>query len=237
MYRLASQLKVLVIAAGVLTLAACDTVEFQSPPSEPLLACDPAFVGDWRVEDLQHDHDTTDQQYLRVTADCDRWYSVEVERGDDGAWKPDVDDIEADMALGFAKTATQTFVAARDQPDPAAESTPQDKPNGYTLIAYDHADDTLTLRQIDLKATAHLIVDGVVPGWIDKRDRRPDGSKDGYTGGFWVYVFGTADDTRRLLEKHDLLDAPWMRMVKLDAAGSAELDQWMAEAAAHPSAP
>lgn len=220
---------VLLGSAAALTLAACDTVEFQSPPSEPLAVCDPALVGDWRAEDFRREPGEG-MLYLRITENCERWYSVGIERDEQGNPVPDVDDLEEDLELGFAHSGKQSFIAARDRPKPDQEQTPEDKPNGYTLIAYDRDENTIILRQINLKAAAHLIVDDVVPGWIEKRDRRPDGSRNGYAGGFWVYVFGSAEETSALLDTHPLLDAPWMRLLPVEASDSADIDGWLAAA-------
>lgn len=230
MNRLQSALKLALLStAAMLTLAACDTVEFQSPPSEPLAACDPALVGDWRAEDFRREPGEG-TLYLRITANCERWHSVGIERDEQGNPVPDVDDLEEDMELGFAHSGKQAFIAAKDRPDPTQPSTPEDKPNGYALIAYDRDEDNIILRQIDLKAAAHLIIDGVVPGWIEKRDRRPDGSRNGYAGGFWVYVFGTVEETSALLDAHELLDAPWMRLLPVDTSVSEDIDGWLAGA-------
>lgn len=219
--------KLLWLGASMFTLAACDTVEFQSPPVAALTACDPALVGDWRAEDLRREPGDG-VLYLRITADCDRWYSVGVERNDQDQLVADVDDLEVDLELGFARTDKQTFVAARDRPDPAKQSEPGEKPSGYTLVAYDRAEDTVVLRQINLKATAHLIVDDVVPGWIEKRDRGSDGSRNALSSGFWVFVFGNPEETRALLDGHELLDAPWMRLLPVDDGVSAQIDGWIA---------
>lgn len=218
--------RTLFLGVAALALAACDTVEFQSPPSA-LTACDPLLVGDWRAEDLRREPDS-EVLYLRITAGCERWYSVAIDSDDNGQRKADVDDLEADLELGFARTDTQTFIAARDRPDPAKPAAPDDKPNGYTLVAYDRNDDTLVLRQIELRAAAHLIVDGVVPGWIEKRDRAADGSRNAMASGFWVFVFGSPEETGTLLQTHDLLDAPWMRLLPVEAGISAEIDGWIA---------
>jgi len=220
--------RTLVLGIAGVALAACDTVEFQSPPGA-MTACDPLLVGDWRAEDLRREPDDG-VLYLRITADCDRWYSVGIERNDEGQRVPDVDDLEVDLELGFARSDKQAFVAARDRPDPAKASAADDKPSGYTLVAYDQVDDALVLRQIDLKAAAHLIVDDRVPGWIEKRDRAADGSRNALSSGFWVYVFGNPDETRALLETHELLDAPWMRLLPVEASVSAEIDAWIAGA-------
>lgn len=217
------------VLAGALT-GACDTVEFQSPPAEPLAACDPALVGDWRVEDLREEPDASGRQYLRVSTGCERWLTLSVEPDEAGGEKADIDDLEEDLVLGFARTSGQAWIAARDAPKPG-DTDPQDKPNGYTLIAWNAADDgSVVLRQVDLRKVSHLIVDDKVPGWIEKRDRGADGRRD-LSSGFWVYVFGSADEVRALLEAHELLDAPWMRLKPADAAGRAEIDRWLADAA------
>jgi len=220
--------RALVLGITAVALAACDTVEFQSAPGA-MTACDPLMVGDWRAEDLRREPDDG-VLYLRITAGCERWYSVGIERDDKGNPVPDVDDLEVDMELGFARTDKHAYIAARDRADAAKPGTPDDKPDGYTLVAYDRADVGLVLRQIDIRAVSHLIVDDVVPGWIEKRDRGADGSRNAMASGFWVFVFGSPEETRELLQTHDLLDAPWMRLLPVDTAVSAQIDGWIAAA-------
>jgi len=206
--------------------AACDTVEFQSPPST-LQACDPVLVGDWRVEDMRREPEAKEALYLRVEANCARWYSVGLEPDDAGKMKADVDDLAADMDLAFARTAKQTFIAARDRAKPGQTAAVDDKPEGYLLIAYGASEAAIYLQQVNVKAAAHLIVDGTIPGWVDKRDRRADGSRDAFSSRFWVYVFGSPEETEELLVQHELLDAPWMRLLPVDAATSANIDEWI----------
>lgn len=212
-------------------LAACDTVEFQSPPGE-LAACDEALIGDWRLEDVREEPEADGRQYLRVTGGCERWYTVSTERDETGAEKIEIDDLEEDMRLGFARTSSQAFVVTHDVAK-EGDAAPQDKPKGYTLIAWDAGDDgTITLRQVDLRKVSHLIIDGEVPGWIEKRDRRADGSRDGFVTGHWVFVFGSGDEVRAFLEKHAVLDAPWMRLLPASSEERARIDAWLASSSA-----
>jgi len=226
--------RLLPIVIAVFATTACDTVEFQSAPDEPLADCDAALVGDWLITDLREGPRTDGRQYLRVDSGCERWFTVAVERKADGSEEIEVDDLEEDLVLGFARTSTQAFIAARDRPkDGDANSPSQDKPDGYTLVAWDrHEDASITLRLVDLRKTSHLIIDGKVPGWVEKRDRRADGSRDGYVSTHWAFVFGSAAEVRTLLEAHDLLDAPWMRLEPTDAQDSAQINAWLAGAPA-----
>jgi len=217
----------IILITAALVCAACDTVEFQSPPST-LQVCDTALVGDWRVEDMQREPAANGALYLRVSPQCERWYSVGLEPDDAGKMQADVDDLAVDMDLRFTRTATQTFIAARDRPKDAPPATAEDKPDGYVLIAYDKSETAIYLRQVSVKAAAHLIVDGTIPGWVDKRDRRADGSRDTFSSFFWVYVFGSPEETHDMLQHHEMLDAPWMRLLPVDAATSGNIDEWIA---------
>lgn len=222
-----ASMRALLLLLGASALAACDTVEFESPPGE-LTPCDEALVGDWRLDDLREEPGADGRQYLRVTAGCDRWYTVSAEAADGGGEKIDVDDLEEDMVLGFARTEGQAWIATRDAPKPS-ERAPQDKPDGFTLVAWTANDDgSLTLRLIDLRKAARLVVDGVVPGWVEKRDRRGEGA----VSSFWVFVFGSPPEVRAMLGQHDLLDAPWMRLLPASTAESAEVDAWLRDAGA-----
>jgi hypothetical protein len=206
-------------------LAGCESVEFQSPPSWPLAECDTDLVGDWRVRDLQEQDEN--EQYLRVSTDCAHWHTIGLEKDENGELKADVDDIEDDMALGSAHTDHQSYIVALEHPEKNADTDPASAPTGYVLIAYEFVEDALILQQIDPKATAHRIIDGDIPGWVDKHDRNPDGSRRAYGAEFSVFVFGSSEETRAALEQHDLRGPPWMLLRRVDAATSKRIDDWM----------
>ncbi len=206
-------------------LVACETVQFQSPPQMPLAACDARWVGDWRIEDLPNEGNEKERQYLRVAADCARWQTLSVGTDEQGNGKADIDDLGQDMTLGFAATANQTYVAALE--DNTAAARP-DKPVGYTLIAYTFANDgSIELQQVDVRKVANLIIDGRVPGWVEKRDRSPDG-RTGASSSFWVFVFGSAEETRAFLEHHDVVKPPWLRLIPADGTDQADIDFFLA---------
>lgn len=208
-------------------LTACESVQFQSPPSWPLAACDTDLVGDWRVQDLQNPGSGEGEQYLRVSSDCAHWHTISLEKDENGQLKADVDDIEDDMALGIAHSDQQSYIAALEHPDKSAGTDPASTPRGYVLIAYEFVEDALILRQIDPKTTAHRIIDGAIPGWVDKHDRNPDGSRRAYGSEFSVFVFGSSEEIRATLEQHDLRGPPWMSLRRVDAATSKRIDAWM----------
>lgn len=214
---------------ALLALTGCNTVEFQSPPTLPLAACDPVWVGDWKVLETEPDSpsSSTDEQYLRVTAECKRWYWVGF--GVDDAGKPtvEVDDIQAEQELGFASTEKHQILALREIPKAPAE--PGDKPDGYLLIDYRQDDKTLVLAQVDQSRAARLVIDDQVPGWVEKRDRRADGTTEAWSKEFWVYLFGSPEETRAVLDTHALYGPPSHRLEAVDAATSARLSDAIAK--------
>lgn len=227
------------VAMGLLT--ACTQVEFQSPPSLPLAACDSALVGDWRVEDPKDTEPAQERIYLRVTEDCNEWLGIEVdERAEDGP-SLKIEDLKDDMSLGFARAGSQRFVVSLQksnsaQVDPeATEAQPEstnERPSGHVLVDYRSEDSALVFRLLDPQRVAHLIIDDVIPGWVEKRDRRPDGSADVMAKRFSVYVFGDAEQTSALLQAHELSGPPWLRLLPADPATRAAMDGWIEQAAA-----
>lgn len=211
-------------SAALLLLAGCNTVQFQSPPSMPLATCAPGWEGDWHVIETSPSADDgpKDEQFLRVGPGCERWWLLGF--GVDDAGKPttEVDDIKEDQELGFASSDKLQVLAIRDRPKSPPEEAP-DKPDGYLLIRYEADGKSWQLSQVDRQRAAHLVVDDLAPGWIDKRDRRPDGSSNAYAPEFWVYLFGTPDETRALLDHHELYGAVSHRLEPVDAATSERL--------------
>lgn len=207
-------------------MVGCEKVEFQSPPSWPVDQCDARFVGDWRVEDVQSGDDQSGEvTYIRVADDCSSWLGVEVD-GDDPA-QIKVEDLQADMELVFAHSEDYQFVVSLDKDEEPAEGA---KPNGYVLVSYESVGEGFELRLLDPEKTAHLIVDGTIAGWLEKRDRAADGSVDPVAKSFFVYVFGDPERTRQLLDEHvaQLLLPVWMRLHPVDSDVSSKISDWTA---------
>lgn len=212
-------------------LSACTQVAFQSPPSLPLLDCDRALVGDWLVVDPRAEGASSERIYLRVTEGCARWLGIEIDEQPGAEPKLKVDDLKNDMTLGFARAGEQRYVASMEiqkaDPEPA---TPDAKPAGYVLAAYQGDGDGWLFRLVEPSTVAHLIIDDVIPGWLEKRDRSADGRRDAMAKRFEVYVFGDADSVSTVLQAHDLLGPAWLRLRPVDAATSERMSDWIAQA-------
>lgn len=220
------------LGIALLTLAGCETVEFQNPPSAALSQCDQAWVGDWRIEDLRPDQDVVvgQEQFLRVTKDCDRLLLVDIRPGDGEALEIEVNDIEKDQEVGFASSEKHKILALRDIKDPDAQVAKSEQPEGFVLLRYELDDKKkLVIREADRKSAARLVVDGVTPGWVEKHDRRADGSQGAYASHFWVFLFGTAEETRALLDAQELFTTDTARLAPLSTTDSARLTAAIAE--------
>lgn len=206
---------------AALALTACESVSFQSPPSD-LNACAPGWEGDWRVLELEPEHPPAagEAQYLRVTPGCERWWWVGYERDDAGALVADVDDMEEDQEIAFARSERYELLAVRDRESAQSEENPQ----GWLLIRHQRAGDAIELTPADKQTAAHWVIDDLAPGWVDKRDRRADGTQDGYLKRYSVHVFGTPEEIRRLLDQHPLFKRAAYRLEPVDAATRAKLD-------------
>jgi len=222
-----------VLGGCTLILAACQTVEFESPPSLPLAACDPIWVGDWRIENLRSDREVVvgQEQFLRVDKSCKEWTMVEIRPGQDGMLEIEVDDMGKEQELGFAKSEKHTVLALRERADPNAQDAKDDKPEGYVLLSYAPSDKQLLIREADLKVAARLVIDDLAPGWVEKRDRNSDGSQGAFSKSFWVYLFGAAESTAALLDGNDLFTTDAARLTPLTAPDSARLNSALSEAA------
>ncbi len=210
-------------------LSACTQVEFQSPPSLPLLDCDPLLIGDWQVVDPRSEPNSFEFIYLRVTEGCAQWLGIEVDMRPGDEPKLKVEDLKDEMSLGFARAGEQRYIAsmARQKPDPEPPLASDDQPTGYVLAAYEADGDGWLFRLIEPSAVAHRIIDDEIPGWLEKRDRRADGRRDAMAKHYTVYVFGDADSISAVLQTHDLLGAPWLHLVPVDAATSTFMDEWI----------
>lgn len=211
-------------------LAACTQVEFQAPPSLPLLDCDPMLVGDWQVIDAQTEEISSERVYLRVTEGCAQWLGIEVDERPGNEPKLKVDDMKNEMSLGFARAGEQRYVASMARPKPDPEPVdPDQRPTGYVLAAYETDGDSWLFRLIEPSLVAHLIIDDEIPGWLEKRDRRADGRRDAMAKHYTVYVFGDADSISTVLQAHDLLGPPWLRLLPVDAEIRTSMDEWIVQ--------
>ena len=223
--------RLMLAGAVAVGLAACETVEFQTPPSMPLAQCDVAWVGDWRIADLRPDHEVVvgQEQFLRVTKDCERWLMVDIRPGEGQALEIEVNDIEKEQEVGFAKSEKHTLLALREVVDPDAKFAKAEKPSGYLLLDYSIADRKIELREADRHAAARLVVDDKTPGWMEKHDRNIDGSAGVYAKHFWVFLFGSADETKTLLDTHALFLTAAARLSPLSGTDSARLSAAIGE--------
>lgn len=223
-------MRTLTLALIALALGACNTVEFENPPSLPLKACAEGWPGDWRVVVLDEVEAETDgESFLRIAADCRGWQMISFE----GKGEVEIDDLLEDSEIGFAASGKHQVLAIRDRPETelSPDAAPPNKPDGWLLMKWSRDGESITLGQPDLRRAARLVIDGKTPGWVEKFDRHPDGTPR--TGGpqFWVYLFGTPADMAGLLDEHDLYAAISHRLEPATPGQRARIDAALAAAA------
>jgi hypothetical protein len=223
-------MRTLTLALMALALGACNTVEFENPPALPLNACAEGWPGDWRVVVLDEaETETGGESFVRIAADCRRWQMISFE----ASGEVEIDELLKDSEIGFAASESHQVLAIRSRPEtePSPDAARPNKPDGWWLMKWSRDDASITLQQADLRRAAHLVIDGKTPGWVEKFDRRPDGTPR--TGGpqFWVYLFGTPADMARLLDAHDLYAAISHRLEPATPGQRARIDAALAAAA------
>ena len=225
-------LRIAALIGASIAIGACQTVEFESPPSMPLESCDPVWVGDWRIQNLRADQEIVvgQEQFLRVDKACKNWMMVEIRPGKGEELEIEVNDLTSDQEIGFAKSDKYQLLAARDLPDPDAKEAKVDKPEGWLLLSYTKAERKLVLREADLHAAGRLVVDERTPGWVEKHDRNSDGSEGAFSKNFWVFLFGTPESTKSLLDANELFIADAARLTPLTPPESTRLTAALAEA-------
>lgn len=210
----------------LLALPGCERVEFQSPPSEPLQACSEEWIGDWRLRPVRDQDEDGDPGFLRVGEDCRPFVLVSFGLGEDGAERFEVEELRAQAHIGFATTAAWQVFAWREKDKPEREETRQ--PAGYSLYAWQRRGAFIELREADPRKAAHLVIDDRHPGWIDKRDRRPDGSRGAST--LFVFLFGSSAEIASLLDREELFGEVVMRLEPLGEADLETLEAALREA-------
>lgn len=212
-----------------LLLGACHQVQFQSAPGDGLVNCDPGWVGDWRVLVLEPGTTNNDEDaFVRIAEECASYTLVTTGRDEHGAEKVEVEDLTANASIAFARSGSGSWLVWKDRDE--ASAAPEDRPSGYTLYGYALTDQRIDLQPVDVRKAAHLIVDGLAPGWIEKYDRRADGGLG--SGRFFVYFFGSSADIAQLLDTQDLLAPTSHRLVSLGEDDRERLDMLLAQAAA-----
>jgi|CXWL01.1.fsa_nt_gi hypothetical protein len=225
-------LRIALLLGASIAIGACQTVEFETPPSMPLNTCDPVWVGDWRIENLRADQEVVagQEQFLRVDANCKNWVMVEIRPGQGEELEIEVNDLTTEQEIGFAKSEKYQLLAARDLPDPDEKEAKVDKPEGWLLLSYTLAEKKLVLREADLKTAGRLVIDDRTPGWVEKHDRNSDGSEGAFSKNFWVFLFGTPESTKALLDANELFIADAARLTPLTPPESTRLSAALAEA-------
>lgn len=212
-----------------LLLSACHQVQFQSAPGDSLVSCDPAWVGDWRLLALEPDSASDNEDaFVRVEEECAGYTLVTTSRDEHGAEEVEVEDLTANASIAFARSSSGSWLVWKDRDE--APQAPAERPSGYTLYSYTLTDQQIDLQPIYVRKAAHLIIDGVVPGWIEKQDRRVDGGPG--NGRFFVYVFGSSTDIAQLLDTQDLQAPTSHRLVALGEDDRERLDMLLVQATA-----
>lgn len=169
-------------------LSGCVETLFESQPAETMAACDPHFVGKWRVEPTDN-KDSNDEMFLIVERQCRRWRFIEDGKEDEK--------LEKTTHVAFGNVAGQALLTVKADPDKPGDNDPWRV--GYYYFRYDLADKTIHLRGVDDRRVAHLIVDGKVFGRTQRVSREPGDQRASADGSNELHNFvagGSAEMAR-----------------------------------------
>ena len=148
-------------------LGGCQNTTFENPPAEKMAACDPHFVGKWRLTNPDEKRSEDKGFFVIVERDCKRWRFIE-----DGK---DDEKTEASTHFAFASLGDLSLLTVRDDADASNKNDAQARwKNGYFYLRYELVDKSVRLYPIDHKHLAHLIVDGAVHGRTERISREPE---------------------------------------------------------------
>lgn len=209
----------LALLLAALLLTACEQVRFEQIPGGPYRACEPVWVGDWAMTDIDVEStSTTDTSVLRVDDDCTSFHVLTIK---DGAWIREERYPDDEVGIVFSNTSkhrvlgfVSTEINAAEEKDPVLAAV-------WTLQS-----DSIDIALPDAQKSAELLVRSTAySGTVTRRRLSDVKSRNGFGHhALNVYFSGTSEDLARLLDQEEILDTPSLRLTRIPAEERARLD-------------
>ena len=151
---------------ALLALAACTETRFESPPGDEIVACDPAWKGLWVSESEKPTNGETDELAFVVDQEC---RFILLERPEqDGPPK------QIHIPLNFVHDHGKHCIVVAD--NQLGETVKLDPVHGiepapaksFFIARYQVDHDRLRIWQVDSRRSAHLVIDNVLDGTVDR---------------------------------------------------------------------
>ncbi len=154
---------------ALLALAACTETRFESPPGDEIVACDPAWKGLWVDASEDRSSNKPDELAFLVDQEC---RFIMLERPEqDGPPK------QIHIPLNYVHDHGKHYIVVAD--NQLGETVKLDPVHGiepvpaksFFIARYQVDHDHLRIWQVDSKRSAHLVIDNVLDGTVDRSHR------------------------------------------------------------------
>lgn len=163
-------LRLLGCACLILALAACTETRFESTPGDKINACDPAWKGLWVDASVDASKGEPDELAFRVDQEC-RFFMLE---------RPEKDGPpkEIHIPLNFVHDQGNHYLVIADNQlkeivdlAPLHGIKPVSK-KSFFVARYEVDHDRLRIFPVDAKRMANLVIDDVLDGTVDAREKQ-----------------------------------------------------------------
>lgn len=196
----------LLLAMGM--LGACQETRFEALPSGDVSACDPAWVGDWRVQETDEDDKDDGPFYWVVAADCAQYQTLEPDGESDG---------EEDFSIRYLTHGKSTYLALNE---PEAKQGDSDYDKATMLVRYEVVNkNEIRTFEVDNRFVAELIVQGKISGSTEVKNSKSNGSgKPVKTDSISNLIYGPSSNSDRVIKRKGVFKRkPWMILRRASA--------------------
>ena len=197
------------------TLSGCEQLRVESIPTGENIACDPQFVGWWRVES-ESANGGDDVLHLHVNDDCKYWVTVE----NDSNGERKREDLAEQMGFDFRRVGDDHYLAVSDLSKNSEGK--HEVGEGYALLRYVVHDDRIDLFEGDPRREAHRIAEGLVRGKVESGSHAQCGT-DGNCN-VNTTITGDGDAIADWLKRFDPIDRALFELRRVDNKTRSELD-------------
>ncbi len=151
---------------ALLALGACTETRFESPPGDEIVVCDPAWKGLWVSTSENPANHEADELAFLVDQEC-RFFMLERP-------EPDGPPKQIHIPLNFVHDRGKHYVVVAD--NQLGETVKLDPVHGiepapaksFFIERYQIDHDHMRIWEVDSKRTAHLVIDNVLDGTVNR---------------------------------------------------------------------
>jgi hypothetical protein len=201
-YGFRSLLRLAAVLLATVALGACQETRFEALPTGEVSDCDPAWVGNWRVENASDEESKDDgPMYWLVAENCAHYQTLEPDGESDG---------EEDFSIRYVQHGDDAYLALNE---PEAKQGDSDFDKATMLVRYEFRNNNeIRTFEVDNRFVARSIVDGEVSGSTEVKNSKPNSSRKSLkTDSISNLIYGPGANTDMVIKRKGVFKRkPWM---------------------------